>query len=419
MGLDQSSDLGERFADRLGRDHEAIARRWMRQVTETPATSPHALLSKDCVVGEVSDLLWWVAAHVRDGDPLRAERIERMRALIGAARERGYPAHEFLSCLHRLGGVLFAVLTDEVIDTPEQVPNAEVAALAARLNHTLSLLARIAAGLWADLDREERERRRLNEAERIEEFVRSISHELKNPLGAAENGLQMLREEEIARSPAERERFLELALRNLRRAFDLLADLRARALASSPDRAVSPREWVPIQRVLQQVRLEVGPAAKARGVRIEMPELGDTVRIDGSAGALILMNLVWNAVKYSDPQKPQQWVRVRVVSDGSAPGLRIEVADNGLGIPAEAADRVFERFFRAHPEVEDGTGLGLSIAHDAVRQLGGRIWLETTAGVGTTFFVLLPRTEDSSVGRSDSVSPNGAGNESDTSKRAR
>jgi signal transduction histidine kinase len=411
MSQDQGSDLATRFADRLARDHERIARRWIREVTEAPATSPHGLLPEGRVVGDVSDLVRRMADQVQSGESLHPEHIERMRALTGAVRERGYPAHEFLSDLDRLGGVLFAVLADEVTGTQREVTGAEVAALAARLHRTVSLLGRIAAGLWTDLDREERERRRSDEAERIEEFVRSLSHEMKNPLGAAENGLQMLREEEIARNPTERERFLELALRNLQRAFDLLEDLRARALANSPDSAVPPRERVPVQQVLDQVRLEVGPAAEARGVRVEMPNIADAARIDASAGALILMNLVWNAVKYSDPEKPARWVRVRVVPDGSRSGLRIEVADNGLGIPEDAADRIFERFFRAHPEVDDGTGLGLSITHDAVHHLGGRIWFETVAGAGTTFFVLLP-----DAGRSDSVSPESLGDESATSK---
>ena len=65
---------------------------------------------------------------------------------------------------------------------------------------------------------------------------------------------------------------------------------------------------------------------------------------------------------------------------------RISVADNGVGIPEAMQDRVFEQFVRAHPDVADGTGLGLSIARAAVEQIGGRIWLESEHGEGTTFF---------------------------------
>ena len=64
---------------------------------------------------------------------------------------------------------------------------------------------------------------------------------------------------------------------------------------------------------------------------------------------------------------------------------RISVSDNGLGIPDEMQDLVFEQFVRAHPGVADGTGLGLAIVRAAIEQIGGRIWLESEHGAGTTF----------------------------------
>jgi signal transduction histidine kinase len=62
------------------------------------------------------------------------------------------------------------------------------------------------------------------------------------------------------------------------------------------------------------------------------------------------------------------------------------VTDNGLGIPEDMRTLVFEQFVRAHPEVKDGTGLGLAIAREAVEQMSGRIWLDSTEGTGTTFY---------------------------------
>jgi signal transduction histidine kinase len=64
---------------------------------------------------------------------------------------------------------------------------------------------------------------------------------------------------------------------------------------------------------------------------------------------------------------------------------RISVADNGVGIPKRMQSQVFEQFVRAHPQVAEGTGLGLAIAREAVQQMGGRIWLESQEGKGTTF----------------------------------
>jgi signal transduction histidine kinase len=99
---------------------------------------------------------------------------------------------------------------------------------------------------------------------------------------------------------------------------------------------------------------------------------------------LALINLVSNAIKYSDPEEEDRWVRLGVQRHEDA-FWRISVADNGLGIPEEMQDLVFEQFVRAHPGVADGTGLGLAISQAAVEQIGGRIWLDSEPGVGTTF----------------------------------
>jgi len=106
--------------------------------------------------------------------------------------------------------------------------------------------------------------------------------------------------------------------------------------------------------------------------------------VDATRVELALINLVGNAVKYSDPNEEDRWVRLGVQrEDGGY--WRISVADNGLGIPEEMQGLIFEQFVRAHPEVADGTGLGLAIVQAAVAQIGGRVWLESTPGDGTTF----------------------------------
>lgn len=110
------------------------------------------------------------------------------------------------------------------------------------------------------------------------------------------------------------------------------------------------------------------------------------------------MNLVWNAINYSDPSKLERWVRLGAEREGEG-AWRLYVADNGRGIPDAAQERIFERCFRAHPEVQGGTGLGLSIVADAVQQMGERISLESRDGEGTTFYLTLsPEKGDSGGG---------------------
>jgi two-component system sensor histidine kinase VicK len=102
----------------------------------------------------------------------------------------------------------------------------------------------------------------------------------------------------------------------------------------------------------------------------------------------VLDNLVENAVKYSPAGGA---IEVRL--EGRADGLRFAVRDRGLGIPAGEHRRIFEKFYRLDPDMTrgvGGTGLGLYICRELVRRVGGKIWVESREGEGSTFFVELP-----------------------------
>ena len=108
----------------------------------------------------------------------------------------------------------------------------------------------------------------------------------------------------------------------------------------------------------------------------------------------VLVNLLDNAVKYSDADQ----VSVRVdVADGQ---IVIAVADRGRGIALVDQPRIFEKFFRADPQLErapSGTGLGLYIARELTRRMGGSLVLTSEPGRGSTFTIALPRAESSSA----------------------
>jgi signal transduction histidine kinase len=139
--------------------------------------------------------------------------------------------------------------------------------------------------------------------------------------------------------------------------------------------------------------------AAARGVELLVAPDMPTAIVDVSRLELILMNLVSNGIKYSDPAKAKRVVEVSAV-DSAAPGeCALVVRDNGLGIAEEHIGEIFNRFFRAHAELDrdlgiDGLGLGLSIVADCLKAIRGRIDVSSTIAAGTTFTVVFPAAMD-------------------------
>ncbi|HYH92866.1 MAG TPA: HAMP domain-containing sensor histidine kinase, partial [Candidatus Saccharimonadales bacterium] len=132
--------------------------------------------------------------------------------------------------------------------------------------------------------------------------------------------------------------------------------------------------------------------ADRQGVTLELEPVGELPRVRGDRARLgqVVVNLVHNAVKFS-PDGGVVAVRTRRAGDE----LVTSVEDHGVGIPRAARDRVFERFYkvdraRLRADAGGGTGLGLAIARHVIEQHGGRIWVESEEGVGSTFSFALP-----------------------------
>ncbi|MBC7123917.1 MAG: HAMP domain-containing histidine kinase, partial [Pseudothermotoga sp.] len=144
--------------------------------------------------------------------------------------------------------------------------------------------------------------------------------------------------------------------------------------------------------LVRETMRSIEELARSKQVRLELltkePVL---IRADQKRIKQVITNLVNNGIKYSKEDSQEKYVRVRIERKGDK--VLIEISDNGLGIPKEYHEKVFERFFRVGTVMDhrvEGTGLGLTIAKQIVELHGGRIWLESEPNVGTTVFVELP-----------------------------
>jgi len=221
------------------------------------------------------------------------------------------------------------------------------------------------------------------------DFVATVSHELRTPLAAIYGAAVTLRRPDLNLAEELRDRLLAVVGDESERLAQIVNDV---LLASHLD---SGQLHLRIETV-EATRLTVGVVEAARthlpeGVTIalEAPKRLPPVAADEQQLSQVLSNLVENAVKYSPDGGP-----VAVKLSRSPHAVRWTVSDRGLGIPASERRRIFEKFYRLDPNMTrgiGGTGLGLYICREVVQRMGGRIWVDSREGLGSTFAFELPQ----------------------------
>jgi two-component system phosphate regulon sensor histidine kinase PhoR len=229
--------------------------------------------------------------------------------------------------------------------------------------------------------------RRLENVRR--DFVANVSHELKTPVASIKGFVETLLDGR-AEDPADRERFLAIVARQADRLGAIIDDLLALSRIEQAEEAGNlPTAPVRVADLLGTVMLECRPRAEGRSIVLEA-ECPSDLRAQVNAPLLeqALINLVDNAIKYSDPGRP-----VRISGGARDGGLELAVRDEGAGIEPEHLPRLFERFYRVdkgRSRKLGGTGLGLAIVKHIAQAHGGSVTVESMPGQGSTFRILLP-----------------------------
>ncbi|MEI6241547.1 MAG: ATP-binding protein [Planctomycetia bacterium] len=234
------------------------------------------------------------------------------------------------------------------------------------------------------------------------DFVANVSHELKTPVASIKGFVETLLDG-AADDPVDNRRFLEIVARQAERLEAIIEDLLALSRIEQSEGAGNlPLERVHLLAVLSAAVADCRPRARDRGVVVDVACDG-MLEADVNPALLeqAVINLVDNAVKYSDAGDTI-WVSAAeepAAADG--PAVRIVVRDEGCGIDAEHLPRLFERFYRvdkARSRKLGGTGLGLSIVKHIVQAHGGSVSVESTPGVGSRFTIELSAAVDVSAG---------------------
>jgi len=389
----------ENYADvvsqRVSAERSVLAARWLNRLNELLLVEPNAVFPSDQLLDHIPTLIAEIAAYVKAPAD---EEIATNAAVIDKARELGSLRHEQRASVHQLlreYEILGELLEGFVIDETERLAlhptPAECLEVLRRMTRATRTLMRTTVDTFVSQYTTTIQERN----DRIKNFNRMASHELRTPIGTLLFASAMLNTDVIQLDSDRVARIASTISSSAERLSRLVTNLERLSRLTDPLDMPSQQE-VDLQALAAEVVRQVDEMATARDVviRINVAEVPPLL-IDSARLELVLLNLVSNAIKYCDPSKPDRFIEV-AASLTSTEMCAIIVRDNGLGIAEQDQTAIFDRFFRAHSHLDHalgvtGTGLGLAIVAECVRELDGSIRCESSLGSGTTFLISVPR----------------------------
>jgi signal transduction histidine kinase len=398
-----AQDYPSLIAARIAAERLSLSARWLARLRELLTVSANQVFPSEQLLDHIPSLVEELAGYL---SAPADQAIAANAAVMDKARELGLlrhaqhaSAHQLLHEYEILGEILESFLVEETARLPQQPTVAECFEVHRRLTGAVRVLMRTTVDTFIS----EYTKTIQEQNERIKAFNRAASHELRSPIGTLRFASALL-EHDVVRQDSHR---LAKVAATVKSSTDRLAWLveNLQRIARITDPVDLPSEQlVDLTALCTEVARQLDEMASARGVAIRIEPALPTFVTDPARLELVLLNLLANAIKYSDPAKPECFVEVLsarrhvdAVSGDDAGKFTLHVRDNGLGIAEADQPAIFDRFFRAHAHRDQelgitGTGLGLAIVIDCVQAIGGAIRCESRTGEGTSFFITLPLT---------------------------
>ena len=358
---------------RSGNQADAAA---LQRSTALPLGTALERLTSGLVGKAQSDVISTIGANHDEYVSSRTIVIGTSGAVIALALILGYAiAFSLITPVKQMGAHLDRVASGDFSTHVAVANKDELGVLAARLNAMNDELGRLY--------------RQLEEANRNKStFLANMSHELRTPLNAIIGFSEVLKERMFGELNEKQDEYVEEVLASGRHLLSLINDILD---LSKVEAGHMELEVVPfsLPETLANGVSMVRERASRRGVSVELeihPGV-DVVEADERKVKQVAYNLLSNAVKFTDFGG-----RVTVVARATPDEVEVSVRDTGVGIPAEAQERIFEEFQQVASTARDqeGTGLGLPLAKRFVELHGGRLWVTSTPGQGSTFTFTLP-----------------------------
>jgi len=391
------------LAERLRAAKRELTSQWLDRISARVSIDPNRVFPTEELLDHVPLLIDGVADYVANPAAevsLHMPVVAKAMELGELRHKQGFDAYEILKEYEFLGGILFTFLARSVDEIPDSCEKGELMTCGFRLYRAVTIIQQSTMGHFlrlADKDVAERE-------ERLRGVNRVISHEIKNRIGGILGAGSLLTDVREL-SGAKRHELSEIIVRNAREMRNTVENVLALSRLERSD--VRHHQHVKLSAAVREAVRGVREPAEAANIQVRaLPDMPD-IEVSAAVIELCVRNYLSNAIKYADPAERNRWVEISGSEERTASGERefiVRVRDNGLGVPGEKRDRLFQRFFRAHETLSEieGTGLGLSIVRETAESQGGRAWAEYPEK-GSVFAIAFPlkRRSDAPDARRD------------------
>jgi len=377
------------LAERLREAKNDLTGQWLSRILNRVTIDPNRVFPTDELLDHVPLLIEGVAAYVED--PAAEVSVDmpvvaKARELGALRHKQGFDAYEILKEFEILGGILFNFFTRAVETITEPCEKHELMLCASRLFRAVTIIQQASMTHFMHLADEQ-----VSEREgRLRAFNRVVSHEIKNRIGAVLGASATLQELPDIASDA-RTSMTDIIVRNSRELSHTVENV---LVLSRMEKDVRQHRNVRLAEAIREASRQVREASQGAKLDVRISSDIPDIEINAAVVELAITNYLSNAIKYADRSRSDSYVAITakiVKNEQGQEELVVRVQDNGLGVPPEMRDRLFERFFRAHETVTsvEGTGLGLSIVREMVESQGGRAWAEHVER-GSVFAFALP-----------------------------
>ena len=377
----------DHFASRLAVEHTALAMRWLERLDQLLDVEKREVFPTHQLLDHIPELLREIATYLRapaDQEIAANTSVMAKAAELGLLRfDQRASVHQLLREYQILSEILEGFFAREAARLGERGDATAAVLVLSRAQAAVRVLQQktVDAFITRYTDTIERQ------TSQLRNFSRLVSHEIRQPLGVLQVLARLL---PIPDEDPEAARFAETLERNVVRLADVATKLERLARLTRPPDTTLNEQQVDLSALVRDVAGQLRDMADARGVVFDVDPQLPTFAADAGRVELVVMNLLANAVKYSDPAKAARVVRIE--HDASVTHLRIVIRDNGIGIPKSKLQMIFDQFVRVHEHLDDalgaqGLGLGLSIVRESMEAMGGSVAVESAEGHGTTFIL--------------------------------